>query len=448
MSAAAKVTPCTIYTRKSNAEGLDMEFNSLDAQREAAEAFIASQRGEGLIAMPEHYDDGGFSGGNIERPALRRLLNDIEAGRIGAVVTYKVDRLSRSLLDFAKLMEIFERQGVSFISVTQQFNSATSMGRLTLNVLLSFAQFEREVIGERIRDKIAMQKAKGKNCGGVPPLGYDVVDHKLVVNHAEAETVRHIFQRFIQMGSATQLVRELKNDGFRTKSWTTVKGRTREGRPFDKLQLYRLLKNRKYIGEITHGEKVYPGEHDAIIDRDLWDKTQAVFAGNRHERANATRTQTPALLKGVLKCGHCGGGMGITYTRKGARMYRYYLCVQAAKNGRATCPVKSVSAGDIEAAVAGQVRAALRDPQYMAGTIRAIEAEEPDIEPGAVARAIHAVEATWDALFPVEQARIVRLLVESAVLHPDGLTLNFRDGGFNAFAREVAPTQAMEGNAT
>jgi DNA invertase Pin-like site-specific DNA recombinase len=439
MSTAPKTIPCAIYTRKSNAEGLDMEFNSLDAQREAGEAFIASQRGEGLVAMPEHYDDGGFSGGNVERPALQRLLADVKAGRIGAVITYKVDRLSRSLLDFAKLMEVFEQHGVSFISVTQQFNSATSMGRLTLNVLLSFAQFEREVIGERIRDKIAMQKAKGKNCGGVPPLGYDIADHKLIVNHAEAETVRHIFQRFTQLGSATQLVRELKNDGLRTKSWTTVKGKTREGRPFDKLQLYRLLQNRKYIGEVTHGDKIYPGEHDAIIEHALWEKTQAIFSANRRIRANATRTETPGVLKGVLKCGHCGATMILTYTRKKARTYRYYVCATAHKNGHDACPVKTASAGDIEEAVAERVRAVLRDPEHIAAALRLIEAEETTFEPRELASAVRNVEATWDALFPVEQARIVRLLIANVVLHPDGIEINFADGGIRALANEALP---------
>ena len=221
---------CAIYTRKSSEEGLEQEFNSLDAQREACEAYIASQRHEGWIPVPDHYDDGGISGGTLQRPALQRLLADIEAGRVDVIVVYKVDRLSRSLMDFAKLVEVFERHGVSFVSVTQQFNTTTSMGRLTLNILLSFAQFEREVIGERIRDKFAASRKKGMWMGGHPPLGYDIENRKLVVNETEAALVRHIFERFIRIGSATKLVKELNAEGYRTKSWVTASGRQREGR--------------------------------------------------------------------------------------------------------------------------------------------------------------------------------------------------------------------------
>ncbi|MCL2000729.1 MAG: recombinase family protein [Planctomycetes bacterium] len=474
MTAIPKPVPCAIYTRKSHAEGLEMEFNSLDAQREAAEAYIASQRGEGLYVLPDRYDDGGYTGGNTERPALQRLLRDIGDGKVGAIVTYKVDRLSRSLLDFAKLIEVFERRHVSFISVTQQFNSATSMGRLTLNVLLFFAQFEREVIGERIRvllffaqferevigerirvllffaqferevigerirDKIAMARARGKNTGGVPPLGYDVVNRKLAVNDAEAETVRHIFNRFAQLGSATKLARELAAGGIRTKAWTTVKGRVRTGRTINKFQIYRILQNRKYIGQICHGDKVYDGEHEPIIDRELWERVQAVFAGNRHERSNANRASTPAMLRGILKCGHCGGSMQATYTRKNGRAYRYYVCVQAAKMGYDACPVKSASAGDMEEAVAGQARALLRDPAMVAGAIRAIEAEDTPHDPKETAKAVHNLNAVWDELFPAERARIVQLLFERIDLRPDGLNLFPHPNGLAALAREVA----------
>ena len=280
---------CAIYTRKSSEEGLDMEFNSLDAQREACEAYVASQKREGWLLVPDHYDDGGFSGGTLERPALKRLLVDIEAGCIDCVVVYKIDRLSRALVDFTKLVEVFDRHSVTFVSITQSFNTTTSMGRLTLNILLSFAQFEREVIGERIRDKFAASRKKGMWMGGTPPLGYDVKDRKLVVNEEEAALVRHIFERFIKVGSATLLVKELNADGHRTKSWTTQSGRVREGRPFNKGAIYKILNNRVYIGEAVHKGKGYPGEHQAIIPMLLWDKVHAVLAENTRSRANRTR---------------------------------------------------------------------------------------------------------------------------------------------------------------
>ena len=256
---------CAIYTRKSSEEGLDMEFNSLDAQREACEAYIASQKSEGWVATRERYDDGGFSGGNLDRPSLKQLLADIDDGLIDVVVVYKIDRLSRSLMDFSKLVEVFDRNGVTFVSVTQSFNTTTSMGRLTLNILLSFAQFEREVIGERIRDKVAASRKRGIWMGGYVPLGYDVQDRKLVVNEAEAANVRRIFQRFIDLGSATVLARELRREGLLNKQGTLI----------DKGYLYRLLNNRVYRGEALHKGKSYPGEHDAIIDVDLWDLRSA-----------------------------------------------------------------------------------------------------------------------------------------------------------------------------
>jgi len=367
---------CAIYTRKSTDEGLEQDFNSLDAQREAAEAFIASQRQEGWVALPTRYDDGGYSGGSMERPALQRLLRAVEDGKIDVVVVYKVDRLSRSLLDFSKLVELFDRHRVSFISVTQHFNTTDSMGRLTLNILLSFAQFEREIIAERIRDKIAAAKRRGKQCGGRPVLGYDLVDGKLVINPEEAQLVRHIFQRFLRMGSATQLAKEFNEQGHTTKSWTTKRGEYRAGNAWNKSHLYRMLDNRKYLGEVTHKGQVYPGEHEAIISREVWDKVRSILDRNHRGRAARTRAKTPALLKGIIRCGHCGNSMGITFTRKDGKLYRYYLCVHASKNGYASCPVKSVAAGEMEEAVMGQLRAVFRSPELIAKTYRAARSKE------------------------------------------------------------------------
>ena len=311
---------CAIYTRKSTEEGLDMEFNSLDAQREACSAYIASQRAEGWVELADQYDDGGFSGGTLERPALKRLLADIEAGRVDVVVVYKIDRLSRALMDFARLVEVFDRHGVTFVSVTQSFNTTTSMGRLTLNVLLSFAQFEREVIGERIRDKVAASRKRGMWMGGYVPLGYKVQDRKLVINDREAATVRMIFERFLKVGSATALARALAAEGVQT----------RRGKLIDKGFLYKLLNNRVYIGQAVHKGIAYSGEHRAIIAQDLWDKVHGILRESPRVRACRARANTPALLKGLL-FGPTGRAMSPTHTRRGDKLYRYYVCQSALK---------------------------------------------------------------------------------------------------------------------
>ena len=269
---------CAVYTRKSSEEGLEQDFNSLHAQREACEAYIKSQKHEGWIVLPAQYDDGGISGGTMERPALQRLLADIRARKVDTVVVYKVDRLTRSLADFAKIVEIFDAHGVAFVSVTQHFNTTTSMGRLTLNVLLSFAQFEREVAGERIRDKIAASKQRGMWMGGNPPLGYDVRDRKLVVNEAEAETVRHIFRRYVALRSVRLLAEDLATGGITSKRWLSTSGRQWGGQQLARGALYLMLQNRIYLGEIVHKDRHYPGQHQAILDQALWDQAQAHLA--------------------------------------------------------------------------------------------------------------------------------------------------------------------------
>ena len=334
MKASVRKIRAAVYTRVSTDERLDMEFNSLDAQREAALSYIASQKHEGWIGVGDRYDDGGFSGGTMERPALQRLLRDVESGAIDVIVVYKVDRLSRSLTDFARIVEIFERHSVSFVSVTQAFNTTTSMGRLTLNILLSFAQFEREVIGERIRDKFAASRRKGMWMGGIPPLGYDVRDRKLVVNETEAELVRLVFARFLRLGSATKLAQELRRAGHTTKSWTTQDGNSRPGKPIDKGSIYKILGNRTYLGDAVHKGTSFAGEHQAIIDRATWDKVHAIMAENTVARSNQTRAQTPALLKGLI---FAPGGHAMTpsHTRKNGKLYRYYVATDAIRQGYA-----------------------------------------------------------------------------------------------------------------
>ncbi|MBI1209258.1 MAG: recombinase family protein [Azospirillum sp.] len=427
---------CAIYTRKSSEEGLDMEFNSLDAQREACAAYIASQKAEGWWPVPDRYDDGGISGGTLERPALKRLLADIEAGRVDIVAVYKVDRLSRSLLDFSKLVEAFDQKNVSFVSITQQFNTTTSMGRLTLNILLSFAQFEREVIGERIRDKFAASRRKGMWMGGIPPLGYDVVERKLVVNAVEAERVRHIFRRFVELGSATELVRELAAAGHRTKCWTTQDGKVREGVRFNKGFLYKLLANRIYLGEAVHKGVSFPGEHEALIDQKTWDRVHALLAENTQKRGTRVRAETPALLKGLL-FGPGGAAMSPTHTRKNGRLYRYYVSQTAIKNGYESCPIRTVPAGEIENAVVAQLRGLLRAPEIIVRTWKQA-AEDGDALPERdVTAALQSLDPLWDELFPAEQARIVRLLVARADLGTEGVRIDLRADGIGALVNEL-----------
>src|SRR5438876_42220 len=321
--AEASKRRCAIYTRKSSEEGLEQEFNSLHAQREACEAYIRSQRHEGWVVIPTAYDDGGFSGGTIERPALQRLLAEIRANRVDVVVTYKVDRLTRALADFARLIEIFDKHAVSFVSVTQQFNTTTSMGRLTLNVLLSFAQFEREVTSERIRDKIAASKRKGLWVGGITPLGYTTKDRKIVVVDEEAERVRTIFRRYLKLGSLNLLMADLRERGIVTKVRSLKTGRTVGGIPFTRGPLAHFLRNRFYIGEVAFKGEVLPGEQPAILDRDLFDAVQAKLNDQRNNHT-VTRAKSDSLLLGRIYDDR-GNRMTPSHARKGGIKYRYYL---------------------------------------------------------------------------------------------------------------------------
>ncbi|MBK8176583.1 MAG: recombinase family protein [Rhodospirillales bacterium] len=419
-----------------------MEFNSLDAQREAGLAYITSQKSEGWILVGDRYDDGGYSGGSMERPALQRLLRDVEAGTVDVIVVYKVDRLSRSLTDFARIVEVFDKHNVSFVSITQQFNTTTSMGRLTLNILLSFAQFEREVIGERIRDKFAASRARGMWMGGIPPLGYDVVDRKLVVNETEAELVRLVFARFLRVGSATTLAQELRRAGHTTKCWTTQDGKHRPGKPIDKGAIYKILGNRTYLGDAVHKRTSHPGEHQAIIDRASWDKVHAVLADNRVARANGTRAQTPALLRGLI---FAPGGHAMTpsHTRKAGKLYRYYVATDAMRQGYADCPVRSVPAAEVEEAVVAQVRHLLRTPEIIARTCAAAKRDGDEaIAERQVVESITALAPLWDELFPAEQARIVRLLVERIDLSAEDMRVRLRTDGLQTLVEELRSRKA------
>jgi site-specific DNA recombinase len=438
---------CAVYTRKSSEEGLELSFNSLDAQREACAAYIDSQRHEGWLALDDRYDDGGHSGGSLQRPGLQRLLADIEIGKIDVIIVYKIDRLSRSLSDFVKLVDLFDRHSVSFVSITQQFSTRTSMGRLTLNILLSFAQFERELAAERIRDKFLASRKRGLWMGGIPCLGYNVRDRKLVVNPAEAELVRLIFRRFLDLGSALLLIRELNAQGQRTKSWTTQAGTFREGRPFDKGALYKILRNRTYLGEAVHKSRSYPGEHEPIIDRATWDRVHEVLDSNARRRGNEARARTPAPLRGMMRCTHCSAAMTPSQTRRRGRLYRYYICLGASRRGHDTCPVRSIAASEVEGLVLGQVRRLLASPELVARTITALRrengaAENAELDEGDIIEALGALEPVWDELYPAEQARIMRLLIERIDVAPDGIAVTLHAAGIRSLVAELADQEA------
>jgi len=437
MPATVQKRRCAVYCRVSTDEKLNMEYNSLDAQRDACEAYVASQRAEGWLPLRDRYDDGGYSGGTLERPGLKRLLADIEAGRMDVVVVYKIDRLSRSLSDFSKLVEVFDRHDVTFVSVTQSFNTTTSMGRLTLNILLSFAQFEREVIGERIRDKFAASRARGMWMGGKVPLGYNVQDRKLVVNRAEAATVRMIFERFADLQSGTKLVRELQHEGVLTKT----------GKPIDKSYLYKLLNNRTYLGDAPHKGTIHRGEHEAIVPRELWDRVHAVLAQAPRIRAGQSRNQTPALLKGLI-FGLDGRALSPSHTMRKGRQYRYYVAQAVQKGSVDLRPdlVRRISAGEIEGAVMAQVRALLRQPEIVVSTWRAARQEAPDLTEHEVRDALHRLDPLWEELFPAEQARIVQALVERVTVGPAGADIRLRVEGLAGLVQDLrgSRTTALE----
>src|ERR1700732_3013176 len=433
---------CAIYTRKSSEEGLEQEFNSLQAQREACEAFIDSQRHEGWICVRMGYDDGGFSGATMDRPALQQLLADITAGRIDTVVVYKIDRLTRSLADFAKIVEILDAKGASFVSVTQQFNTTTSMGRLTLNVLLSFAQFEREVTGERIRDKIADSKKKGMWMGGVPPLGYEARDRGLVVVDSEAEIGRDIFGRCAHLGSVRSLKEELEAQGITSKCRTSASGRLRGGQPFSRGALYLMLQNRIYRGEIVHKERSYPGEHTPIIDQELWDMVQAQLAGNAAQRNAGGRSAQPSLLAGMLFDSD-GNRMTPSHAVKKGTRYCYYVSrPQITKDQADGSAGLRIPAGEIEQLVASRVRQWLLDPgSIYTATSKCLP--EPSTQQRLAARAAE-IGRRWSELPAARTRPVLAALIERVEVRIDQVDIHLRPTGLSAlFDTAVTASQSV-----
>jgi DNA invertase Pin-like site-specific DNA recombinase len=413
---------CAIYTRKSSEEGLEQDFNSLQAQREACEAFIKSQAGEGWRLVKTAYDDGGLSGGTMERPALQRVLGDINQGLIDVVVVYKVDRLTRSLADFAKMVEVFDAHGVSFVAVTQQFNTTTSMGRLTLNVLLSFAQFEREVTGERIRDKIAASKRKGMWMGGVVPLGYDVCDRRIVIDEREAETVRYIFRRYQELGCVRLLKEDLDRRGVLSKRRTSKSGTESGGCSFSRGALYALLSNPIYVGEIRHKNLRHLGQHQAIMDRAVWERTQQQLQEHRVRAKSHDASVEKSPLIGRL-VDENGNGLTPSHARKGERKYRYYVSRNFPAQGLAAARLGwRLPARELEDRVAAAVGEMLADESAVFEA-----AQKTDIDSSQVDRVLHAAR-TWRQRLrsEAEQTAAIAALVDRVELKSDGIRVSIK----------------------
>lgn len=431
-----KIKRCAIYTRKSSSEGLDQEFNSLDAQRESAEAYIASQKHDNWKLIPEQYNDGGYSGGSLDRPALQKLLDDIEKKTIDIVVVYKLDRLSRSLNDFAKIAELFEKNNVSFVSITQQFNTTTSMGRLMLNILLSFAQFEREVAGDRIRDKITLAKKRGKWTGGRIPIGYNVTDKKLQIDEATSELVKLIFTQFVQLKSITQLSKYINENGYLTRG-KMQNGKYIPGKPFNKGSLYRILRNRLYIGETRHKNNWYPtGEHDAIIDRELFNNVQTILEHNRHntnQKKPLKQHRTPAPLAGLLfgpenkKMTH-----KITEPKQHKKHYRYYVSSTALQYGFNQCPIRTVRAENIEKIVFDQVKTILRDPTIFTRVWKKIQKKHDSDNREQIYNFFRNIDDLWDNLHYNEQVKILHMFIKRVQINVTNVTIDIRTNGIRS----------------
>ena len=445
MTATPKVL-CAIYTRKSTEEGLDQNFNSLDAQHDACANYIASQKSEGWIMLKDRYDDGGFSGGTLERPAIKRLLEDVRKGLVNTIVVYKIDRLSRSLADFAKLVELFDQYKVTFVSVTQSFNTTTSMGRLTLNILLSFAQFERELSGERVRDKIAASRKRGIWMGGMPALGYDVVERKLVANPQESAIIQEMFSRFAATPSMSTIVKDLRKRGVTSKSWTTSKGVERQGKLITKGYVDKLFKNPVYIGMAAYKGQQYPGEHSAIIDQEVWDTVQELLkAGDKHVKGGCgvRETKAPSMLRGLISSTE-GRAFTPGWTSKGPKQYRYYINTDAIKLGKEACEVRRVPAGEIEGVVVERLRGVLRALEILAEAVREITSSRSDISEADAIQTLQSIDQVWDNLFPAEQACIAKALIEQITVRKDGISIKWKSTGMTKLLRDTVMQQAYK----
>ena len=438
-----KIKRVAIYTRKSTDEGLDMEFNSLDAQREAAEAYVISQKSKGWMCLPERYDDGGFSDGTTERPALKRLLDDVKTGKIDVVCVYKIDRLSRSLRDFLNLLDFFESKDVVFVSVTQEVNTSTSAGRMNLNIVISFAQYEREIIGERIRDKIAAAKKRGMNTGGFPPMGYesDPMTKKYIIVPEEAECVRKIFDTYLKLGSARDTAEELTQAGYCKRIRTSRRsgihyggGRLTPG------YVYSMLNNPIYIGCVRHYEKVYPGEHEAIISKDIWDKTQSLLKMNRPPQCRFPASERITPLKGIVRCGYCNCAMKQTYTKKEqSRSYRYLICDADSKRVKHTCPLRRIPEADLEEIVLEDIKLTLSKPDIIFGILSEAKSQSEsgsNLTAGQVRKAFVDLNAVWKVMYPVERYKLIQTIIKKITVFRDQVKIEYNGKAINGLVKE------------
>lgn len=422
---------CAVYCRVSSDERLDQSFNSIDAQREAGIAYVASQKAEGWELVPDFYEDPGFSGGNMERPGLKRLLKDIQAGKIDIVVVYKIDRLSRSLADFAKMVEVFDNHIVSFSSVTQQINSATSMGRLMLNVLLSFAQFEREVTGERIRDKIAASKRKGMWMGGSVPLGYHVENRALQIEPQEAELVQRIFEQFITEKSTTKIVKELNEQGIQTK----------RKKAFCKQSIYKILHNRTYIGEISHKGESFPAQHEGLIDSTTWEKTHAILSQDNRQRCRNTwekKNRNDFLLRGIAYTQDGDLLIPMATKKPNGKVYRYYVINKKIHKGAEAAQSWNYQAAMLEGAVTDKLLEYLCSERMVDKYWSEIQKINPSIdEPQAVVLILRHTASIWDQFFTKMKTEIIHALIKRVVIKPNGVEVQMRFEGLGAVVKAM-----------
>ena len=438
---------CAVYTRKSHEDGLEQEFNSLDAQRDAAVNYIASQKSNGWQLINESYDDGGFSGGNTNRPALQRLLQDVRSGKVDIVVVYKIDRLSRSLTDFATLQTEFEKYGVAFCSVTQDINTATSAGRMMLNILMTFAQYEREIIAERIKDKLSASKRKGKYVGGLLPLGYDADSEamKIIINPAEVEAVKLIFTEYVRTGSLKQVQRLLEERNIRTKAWTSKKGIAHGGNPINLAVLRNMITNPIYIGKLRYQGKVYDAEHDGIISLELWQKAQETLKANKRSTPQRMSNSVKPFA-GLVYCGNCNAPMFLSKAvKKNGREYVYYVCQKDDRRANATCPVHRVPAEHLEKVLLAQVGRLFRTPAVLAricnedfaGVLTAPQTEQ----------ALNSIHSVWNQMFPLEQHKLIHTLISKVVVFEDKIQIYFEAAGLAGLLKEAgADFEIADGN--
>ena len=429
---------CAIYTRKSTDEGLEKEFNTLEAQREAGENYIKSMKHQGWIALPDHYDDGGFSGGNLKRPALKQLLSDVEKGKVDMIVVYKIDRLTRSLLDFAQLVQTFEKHHCSFVSVTQHFNTCDSMGKLTLNILLSFAQFERELGAERVRDKTAASRKKGLWTGGSVPLGYVLKDKKLIIDPEEAKIIRFVFEDYVRTRSELHTTQNVIARGYKPKERKLKDGRFRNKEEFNHAMVNKILNNPLYLGKMPYKGELYEGQHEAIISQELWDRTKNLKNENTGNAFRPSRSVKNSLLKGLLEC-ECCGTMIPTRCKRGNKYYEYYSTLKSVKEGAKNhpCKIGSVPAGELDTFVLEKIQQIFKSPEIMREMAKQLEEANPKYSANDAYNLANNIGEVFQYFEPATVHDFIAEVVEKVILHQDFIEIKLRPYGANIFENQL-----------